>query len=71
MHNTSITNLFDLSHYLKLHADIMAVKAIISVLSAQTKGNTTQKQKKQKFKKGQFKRKLKAQEQVKPNADQK
>ena len=47
----------------------MAVEATISILSAQTKGNPTQKQKKQKFKKGQFKHK--AQEQAKPNADQK
>ena len=69
MYNTFITNLSDLSHHLKWHADTMAAEAIISALSAQTKGNPIQKQKKHKFKKGQFKRK--AQEQAKPDADQK
>ena len=55
MYNTSITNLSDLSHHLKLHVDTMATEATISALFAQTKGNPTQKQKKQKFKKGKFK----------------
>ena len=57
MHNTSIINLSDLFHHLKLYADTMAAEVTISGLSAQTKGNSTQKQKKQKFKKGQFKHK--------------